>query len=50
MSFEEWNNILDSMIEGFKLRLTVDYATRNQQEKIDNALKLFAEYYHCLWY
>lgn len=50
MSFEEWNNILDSMIEGFKLSLTVDYATKNQQEKIDNALKLFAEYYHCLWY
>ena len=50
MSFEEWNNILDNMIEGFRLSLTVDYATRNQQEKIDNALKLFAEYYHCLWY
>lgn len=50
MSQEQWDKILNTMIEGFKLSLTVDYPKVKQQKKIAKAREYFARYYHCLWY
>lgn len=50
MTFEQWNKILNTMIEGFKLSLTIDYPKIKQQKKIQKAREYFAKYYNHLWY
>lgn len=50
MSKEQWDKILDTMIDGFKLSLTVDFPKIKQQKKIQKAREYFSKYYNCLWY
>ena len=42
---EEWDNALDEMIEAFKLCETGD----DMENKSAKGLKIFAEYFRCLW-
>ena len=46
---EEWNAILDKMIEGFEL-LSADAFDTESNDKIDTALDLFYEYARALWW
>lgn len=46
---QEWNNILDEMIEGFEGIITDDLINP-RNEKADKALKLFTEHYFSLWW
>lgn len=45
---EEWNKILDEIIEGFEI-ISKDNMTINS-EKEQRALKLFSEHYFSLWW
>lgn len=62
MTFEKWENILDTMIEAFKLIIVKDdketklydeafkeYSKRKQR-KIRQGLRYFGKYFYCLWY
>lgn len=64
MTLEQWKNIIDEMIEAFKLMI-IDEDTsenwfltkrekhiksKNRQKKINYGLRLFIKYYNCLWY
>ena len=60
-SQEKWIEILDAMIEAFKLLITEDNGwepddkkrkqlSKNKQKKINFGLRMFIKYYHCLWY
>jgi hypothetical protein len=49
LTSEKWNEILDQMIEGFAYYLKDKYEYTNH-EKIDNALELFAKWFHHLWW
>ena len=50
MTQEQWDKILNAMIEGFKLSLTVDRPKIKQRKKIEKGRLLFARYYNNLWY
>ena len=57
MTFEEWKDILDKMIEAFKLLIEDDninpwdeVGSKRRQHKIKRGLKLFIQYYSALWY
>lgn len=63
MTFEKWQEILDSMIEAFKLLITQDDTygfehdrhtrnnlSKNRRKKINYGLKMFTKYYSHLWY
>ena len=63
MTQEQWEKIINSMIEAFKLMITDDssyryslntkesyYYSKNRQKKINYGLRLFIKYYHNLWY
>ena len=53
MTMEEWNKILDEMIEGFGCSLKDNHATADDSvisEKLQKSLKLFAEYFNDLWW
>lgn len=50
MSFEEWNETLNKIINAFYLRLTEYNLTNKQREQVQEGLHLFAEYYETLWY
>ena len=53
MTMEEWNKILDEMIEGFECSLKDNHVTADDsviREKLQKALKLFAEYFNALWW
>lgn len=50
MTKEQWNKILDTMIEGFKLSLIGKVDKVKQQKKIKKAREYFARYYNCLWF
>lgn len=50
MTSDQWEKILNTMCEGFKLSLTVDYPKIKQQKKIEKAREYFAKYYNNLWF
>lgn len=46
-----WLNILDEMIEGFKLSIAPGAANNGiNNYKVNHARRLLAEYWDCLWY
>lgn len=51
-TIEEWYDILDKMIESFRIISTFpSYKTFNEhKEIIDEGLDLFRKYYHDLWW
>ena len=51
LSEEQWNNILNKMINGFKLLITNETdVSKTRRKKIDYGLRLFAKYFSALWY
>lgn len=50
MTQEQWDKILNTMVEGFRLSLTESYPKIKQRKKIQKARDYFAKYYNCLWY
>ena len=63
MTHEQWEGIVNSMIEAFKLMIIEDdkdkwclperkrkQLSKNKQKKINFGLRMFIKYYHCLWY
>jgi hypothetical protein len=53
MTEDEWNSILDEMIDGFECSLKDGYRTAEDSEiseKLQKSLKLFAEYFNGLWW
>lgn len=50
MTQQQWDKILDTMIEGFKINLTVKYPKIKQRKKIEKARMYFARYYNNLWF
>jgi hypothetical protein len=54
ISMEQWDEILQKMIDGFEESLTRDDLTEKRgrewdSTKVEEGLKLFAEWYHDLW-
>lgn len=59
---EKWEEILDDMIEAFKLQILEDKSykenndkkrhilSRNRAKKINKGMRYFIKYYNCLWY
>ena len=59
---KQWNHILDSMIEAFKLQIvrddTIDikdekeryYTSKNREKKIKFGMRMFIKYFGALWY
>ena len=53
LSEEQWNNILNKMIEGFRLLITReenDIPSKTKEKKIKYGIRLFAKYFSALWY
>ena len=63
LTHEKWEEIVNAMIEAFKLMIVEEETDRwlltkkeqkmlskNKQKKINYGLRLFIKYYHCLWY
>lgn len=62
LTHEKWVEIVDLMIEAFKLMIVEDtnsltrnrkeqyYFSKNKRKKINYGLKLFIKYFHNLWY
>ena len=62
MTHEQWEGIVNSMIEAFKLMIVEDneswtltdkerrYRSKNRRKKINHGLRMFIKYYHNLWY
>lgn len=54
MTFEQWQDTLDKMIEAFKLQLEEEVKlimpSKNRQKKINYGMRLFIKYYNYLWY
>jgi hypothetical protein len=63
MTHEQWEGIVNSMIEAFKLMIVEDnesrwlmtkkeqyYHSKNRRKKINHGLRMFIKYYHNLWY
>lgn len=62
MTHEQWEEIVNSMIEAFKLMIIEDneswnlskkeryYHSKNRTKKINHGLRMFIKYYHNLWY
>lgn len=62
LTHEKWIEIVDAMIEAFKLILTEDtnpqtrskkeqyYFSKNRRKKINYGLRLFIKYFNNLWY
>ena len=53
LSKEQWNNILNKMIEGFRLLITRkedDIPSKTKEKKIKYGIRLFAKYFSALWY
>lgn len=46
---EHWNSVLNKMIRGFYLYLVKDFPTPKEQKIIAKGMKLFTEFYSCLW-
>jgi len=49
VSKEEWVDILDTIIEGFREKLKACNCYTYDFEKLNKALELFAKYFNCLW-
>lgn len=62
LEHEQWQEIVNSMIEAFKLMIVEDkeswvytrkeqyYRSKNRNKKINHGLRMFIKYYHSLWY
>lgn len=55
MTFEKWKEIIDKMIEAFKLQIDLDenidnINSKNKQKKINYGMRLFIKYYNDLWW
>ena len=54
MTFEKWKEIIDKMIEAFKLQIdldsNIDLPSKNRQKKINYGMRLFIKYYNHLWW
>ena len=62
LTHEKWIEIVDAMIEAFKLMLVEDtnpqtrsrkeqyYFSKNRRKKINYGLRLFIKYFNNLWY
>lgn len=54
MTFEEWETIINKMIEAFKLQIDLDTSSdlpsKNKQKKINYGMRLFIKYYNHLWW
>lgn len=52
-SFEEWETVLQKMIDGFELWITHDewdHRDEEKHKKVDEALQLFAKEFKGLWW
>lgn len=55
MTFEKWKEIIDKMIEAFRLQIDLDenidnINSKNKQKKINYGMRLFIKYYNDLWW
>lgn len=55
MTFEKWKEIIDKMIEAFRLQIDLDeninsIDSKNKQKKINYGMRLFIKYYNNLWW
>ena len=53
LSEQQWDNILNKMIEGFRLLITEekdDIPSKTREKKIKYGIRLFAKYFSALWY
>ena len=50
MTQDQWNKILDTMITGLRIDLTVSTPKIKQQKKIEKAREYLARYWDNLWY
>ena len=53
MTFEKWKEIIDKMIEAFKLQIEGDNyneISKNRKKKINYGMRLFIKYYNHLWW
>lgn len=52
MTFEQWKDIINKMIEAFKLQIIEDnnILSKNKQKKIKYGMRLFIKYYNYLWF
>lgn len=50
ISYEEWQQKLDMMIEAFELNSTYEPLDREQQEKVKHGMLMFAWYFQSLWW
>ena len=50
LTHDEWHIILNKMIRGFQVAAEgTYYRHRDEEEMLDEALSLFAKWYHALW-
>ena len=47
---EQWEKILNKMIKGFKLYITENSPSKNQQKQIAYGMKLFVKHFGGLWF
>lgn len=47
---EQWEKILNKMIKGFKLYITENSPSKNQQKQITYGMKLFIKHFGGLWF
>ena len=45
-----WLDIIDKIVEGFRLALVSDLSSGEDRFKIEEARRLFITYYDCFWY
>lgn len=45
-----WLDIIDKIVEGFRLALVSDLSSGEDRFKIEEARRLFIAYYDCFWY
>lgn len=54
ITFEKWKEIINKMIEAFKLQIELDdniYSpSKNKKKKINYGMRLFIKYYNDLWW
>ena len=52
MTFKQWEDTIDKMIEAFKLQIIEDnnILSKNKQKKINYGMRLFIKYYNHLWF
>ena len=55
ITFEKWKEIIDKMIEAFRLQIDLDeninnIDSKNRKKKINYGMRLFIKYYNHLWW